>query len=92
MKYLSAIEFFLPFQKIMNCFEEQGPTLVGKAILPQSFFHHYKNKKGQHAQNRETQTFTQNPTPAAFTFISSLLHETVSAVPSIAKVPLIFTR
>lgn len=43
MKYLRALEFFLPFQKIMNCFEEQGPTLIGKSILPESFFHHYKN-------------------------------------------------
>lgn len=60
IKYLRELEFFLPFQKIMNCFEEQGPTLIGKSILPESFLHHYKNTKCQHTQNREIQTFIQN--------------------------------
>lgn len=45
MKYPSARDSFLPFQKIMDRFEEQGPTLIGKSILPQSFFHHYKTEK-----------------------------------------------
>lgn len=91
MKYLSAIEVFLPFQKIMNCFEEQGPTLIGKSILPQSFFHHYKTRKYQRAQNREIQTFTQNITPTALIFNSSMFHETISTVTHIAKAALIFT-
>lgn len=91
MKYLSAIEFFLPFQKIMNCFEEQGPTLIGKPILPQSFFHHYKDIKCQHVQNREIQPFIQNITPTALIFNSSMFHETVSTITYIAKAALIFT-
>lgn len=68
MKYLRALEFFLPFQEIMNCFEEQGPTLIGKSILPESFFHHYKNTKCQYAQNSEIQTFIQNISSTAFIF------------------------
>lgn len=44
----------------MDCFEEQGPTLIGKSILPQSFFYHYKTKKLQHAQNRETNIYIKS--------------------------------
>lgn len=76
----------------MNCFEEQGPALVGKSILPQSFFHHYKNRKRRHAQNGEMKTLLQSLAPTASIFNSTKFHETTSITTYTAKVASTLTR